>query len=140
MCFWAAGLSVFVQHFGQQVWIEESMERGRGIREHIASGHGGGLAPSLYCVFFLLDFFGFLVSREDALFTLLAPPPLFFFPCFDSLVLYGRCFFLFFLFYLSTCFPSLSFFSPLTHGQFRLQFDTKTVLLSPIRFAHAMLV
>ncbi|KAK2039088.1 hypothetical protein LZ31DRAFT_96892 [Colletotrichum somersetense] len=36
---------------------------------------------------------------------------------------------------------SVSFiFSPLTHGQFRPQFDTNTVLLSPIRFAHAMLV
>ncbi|KAK1597929.1 uncharacterized protein LY79DRAFT_322429 [Colletotrichum navitas] len=75
MCFWAAGLSL------RTAFWPTSMDRGvdggggGAIREHIASGHRGmGLAPSMYFVSFLLDFFGlfFFVSREDTLLTSIA--------------------------------------------------------------------
>ncbi|KAK2023832.1 hypothetical protein LX32DRAFT_126735 [Colletotrichum zoysiae] len=104
MCFWAAGLSVFVQHFGQQVWIEESMEGGgRDLGTHCLRSRGW-VGP-FTVLRFLSARFLWVFGIEGGCIAHFAcpPPPPFFSSRFDSLALYGRCFFLFFLFYFLTC-------------------------------------
>ncbi|KAK1986276.1 hypothetical protein LZ30DRAFT_300014 [Colletotrichum cereale] len=74
MCFWAAGLSVFVQHFGQQVWIEESMGWGNPGTHRLRSLRGGGGRP-FHCIAFSFSSvpLGFWYLGRIALLTLIAP-------------------------------------------------------------------
>ncbi|WDK18967.1 hypothetical protein CGRA01v4_10254 [Colletotrichum graminicola] len=111
MCFWAAGLSL------RTAFWPTSMDSGvdgggggggggGGSVNTLPQVTGGGLAPSLYFVSFLFDFFGFLVSRENALLTSIGPSGSILSSCLDHVCLFFVPFFIFFI-----CYSSLLSFS-----------------------------